>query len=61
MSCRLDAARLLTWRAAQLKDAGKNYTKEAAMAKLVASEAATYCAHQAIQVGCDFGCDAQAA
>lgn len=33
-----------------LKDTGKNYTKEAAMAKLAASEAATMCAHQAIQV-----------
>lgn len=33
-----------------LKDAGKPYTKDAAQAKLVASETATYCAHQAIQV-----------
>ena len=45
-----DQARLLTWRAAQLKDAGQNYTREAAMAKLAASEAATMCAHQAIQI-----------
>merc|ERR1712125_264407 len=45
-----DQARLLTWRAAQLKDAGENFTREAAMAKLAASEAATMCAHQAIQV-----------
>jgi butyryl-CoA dehydrogenase len=45
-----DSARLLTWRAAQLKDAGEKYTREAAMAKLAASEAATMCAHQAIQV-----------
>jgi butyryl-CoA dehydrogenase len=50
MALARDAARLLTWRAAQLKDAGKPYTKEAAMAKLAASEAATMCAHQAIQV-----------
>ncbi len=48
-----DQARLLTWRAAQLKDAGENYSREAAMAKLAASEAATMCAHQAIQIlGC---------
>jgi len=45
-----DQARLLTWRAAQLKDADQNFTREAAMAKLAASEAATMCAHQAIQI-----------
>lgn len=45
-----DSARLLTWRAAQLKDNNEKYTKEAAMAKLVASEAATKCSHQAIQI-----------
>mmetsp|Transcript_18228 Transcript_18228/g.33021 ORF Transcript_18228/g.33021 Transcript_18228/m.33021 type:complete len:469 (+) Transcript_18228:98-1504(+) len=45
-----DSARLLTWRAAQMKDNGERYTREAAMAKLAASEAATMCAHQAIQV-----------
>eukprot|EP00980_Cylindrotheca_fusiformis_P007818 scaffold1669_cov129-Cylindrotheca_fusiformis.AAC.29 len=45
-----DSARLLTWRAAQLKDAGENFTREAAMAKLAASEAATMCAHQSIQI-----------
>jgi len=50
MACRLESARLLTWNAAAMKTRGTNYTKEAAMAKLCASEAATYCAHQAIQV-----------
>lgn len=50
MTVARDAARLLTWRAATLKDKGKNFTAEAAMAKLAASEAATMCAHQAIQV-----------
>jgi len=45
-----DSARLLTWRAATMKDEGSKYTREAAMAKLAASEAATMCAHQAIQV-----------
>lgn len=45
-----DGARLLTWRAALLKDNGEKFTREAAMAKLAASEAATMCAHQAIQV-----------
>lgn len=50
MSVARDSARLLTWRAAQLKDAGLKYTREAAMAKLAASEAATMCSHQAIQI-----------
>ena len=51
MAMRLEAARLLTHRAAILKGAGKPYTKEAAMAKLSASEAATANAHACIQVG----------
>ena len=46
MAVRLESARLLTWRAAHIKDSDGNYTKEAAMAKLAASEAATYVAHQ---------------
>jgi butyryl-CoA dehydrogenase len=50
MATELDAARLLTWRAASLKDAGQKYTGEAAMAKLMASEASTRISHQAIQV-----------
>ncbi|KAM3569210.1 hypothetical protein VYU27_008680, partial [Nannochloropsis oceanica] len=50
MASALESARLLTWRAAQLKDAGEDYVKEAAMAKLQASEASTMVAHQAIQV-----------
>lgn len=50
MALRLEGARLLTWRAAMLKDAGAKYTKEAAMAKLAASEASTYVSHQAMQV-----------
>ena len=50
MSVARDSSRLLMWRAAMLKDAGEKYTREAAMAKLAASEAATMCSHQAIQV-----------
>lgn len=50
METRLESARLLTWKAAMLKDAGKNFTKEAAMAKLAASETATFNAHSAIQI-----------
>ncbi|GJQ78116.1 Arc42 [Trypoxylus dichotomus] len=50
MAMQLEAARLLTWRAAWLKDNKKPFTKEAAMAKLAASEAATYLSHQCIQI-----------
>ena len=41
---------LMLYKAASLKDAGKPFTKEAAMAKLACSETATFVAHQAIQV-----------
>lgn len=50
MALRIESSRLLTWRAAYLKDQHQDYTKEAAMAKLSASEAATFCSHQAIQI-----------
>ncbi|KAF9795731.1 hypothetical protein SFRURICE_018859 [Spodoptera frugiperda] len=50
MALQLESARLLTWRAAWLKDNKKPYTKEAAMAKLAASEAATFLSHQCIQI-----------
>jgi len=50
MALKIESARLLTWRAARLKDSGQNYIKEAAMAKLAASEAATQVAHQSMQI-----------
>jgi len=50
MALHIEAARLLTWRAAMLKDQGARYTSEAAMAKLAASETATFVTHQAIQI-----------
>uniref|UniRef100_A0A5F4VYA1 Short-chain specific acyl-CoA dehydrogenase, mitochondrial n=1 Tax=Callithrix jacchus TaxID=9483 RepID=A0A5F4VYA1_CALJA len=50
MALALESARLLTWRAAMLKDNKKPFIKEAAMAKLAASEAATTISHQAIQI-----------
>ncbi|KAM4827380.1 short-chain specific acyl-CoA dehydrogenase, mitochondrial [Thomomys bottae] len=50
MALALESARLLTWRAAMLKDNKKPFTKESAMAKLAASEAATAISHQAIQI-----------
>lgn len=56
MSVRVDASRLLIYKAAMLKDAGKPFIKDAAQAKLYASEAATWCSHQAIQVEDCFWC-----
>ena len=50
MSCKLESARLLTWKAALLKSNNKPYIKDAAQAKLVASEVATFNSHQAIQI-----------
>ncbi len=47
---RLDAARLLTHRAAWLKDRGKPHTTEASMAKLLAAEAANKASWQAVQI-----------
>lgn len=50
MTCKYEAAWLLTWNASKMKDAGMNYSKEAAMAKLMASEAAMFCANKCIQI-----------
>jgi alkylation response protein AidB-like acyl-CoA dehydrogenase len=49
MALRVDASRLLVWRAARLLDAGERATTEAAMAKLHASEAAMWCTWAAVQ------------
>jgi alkylation response protein AidB-like acyl-CoA dehydrogenase len=50
MRVRADAARLLVWRAAFLRDRGRPCTTETSIAKLYASEAALWCANEAIQV-----------
>jgi butyryl-CoA dehydrogenase len=55
MATELDAARLLTLRAATMKDAGVRHSKESAMAKLFASEAATKITHKAIQIHGGYG------
>ena len=61
MATEIDAARLLIWRAAVLKDRamagekGLRYTQEAAMAKLFASEMATRVTHQALQIHGGYG------
>jgi short-chain 2-methylacyl-CoA dehydrogenase len=55
MRAAIDSARLLTYRAAWLKDQGKPYTTEAAIAKLQASETAVDVAREAIQVHGGYG------
>lgn len=55
MRTRIEAARLLTWRAAQMKDAGKRGSAECSMAKLYASEVANYCAYEAVQIFGGYG------
>lgn len=51
----IDAARLLVYRAAALKDAGKPFSREAAMAKLYASETAERAAFKAVQIHGGYG------
>lgn len=51
----LDAAELLVYRAAILSDTGKPYSREASMAKLYASEAATRACNAALQVHGGYG------
>jgi alkylation response protein AidB-like acyl-CoA dehydrogenase len=55
MATRIEASRLLTYRAASMVDAGRAVTKEAAMAKLFASRSAVWCAEQAVQVHGGYG------
>ncbi|MDP9375537.1 MAG: acyl-CoA dehydrogenase family protein [Chloroflexota bacterium] len=55
MHMQLDAARLLVLRAATRKDAGEPFGREASMAKLFASEAAKFCADQAVQIHGGYG------
>ncbi len=59
MATLLDAARLMVWRAAAYKDAGRPCLKEASMAKMFASEAAEKIASAAIQTlgGVGYTCD----
>ena len=50
-----EAAWLLTHRASVLKDRGARYSTEAAMAKLKASEVATFCANKSLQIHGGYG------
>ncbi|ODS81498.1 MAG: acyl-CoA dehydrogenase [Cytophagaceae bacterium SCN 52-12] len=55
MATRIDAARLLVLRAAVLKDQGRDFVKEAAMAKLFASETAMWTTTEAVQIHGGYG------
>ncbi len=55
MATELDAARLLTQRAAVLKDAGRKVTRESSMAKLFASEVAVRICDEAVQLFGGYG------
>ncbi|MGC2211602.1 MAG: acyl-CoA dehydrogenase [Silvibacterium sp.] len=55
MATELDAARLLTQRAAVLKDAGQKVTRESSMAKLYASEVAVRICDEAVQLHGGYG------
>jgi len=55
MATRIEAARHLTLHAAQLKDLGQPFSKESSMAKLYATETATWAAIEAVQIHGGYG------
>jgi alkylation response protein AidB-like acyl-CoA dehydrogenase len=55
MATEIDAARLLTMRAATMKDAGLKTTMESSMAKLYAGEVAVKCANECVQIHGGYG------
>jgi alkylation response protein AidB-like acyl-CoA dehydrogenase len=55
MAVELEAARLLTWRAALLADAGERHTLESSVAKYYASEASVRAANSAVQIHGGYG------
>jgi alkylation response protein AidB-like acyl-CoA dehydrogenase len=55
MATQIDAARLLTYRAAYLQDKGSPFVKEAAMAKVFAAEASKLVTNNAIQIHGGYG------
>jgi alkylation response protein AidB-like acyl-CoA dehydrogenase len=55
MAVRVEASRELVLRAARMKDAGMDYAQAGAMAKLFASETASWCADRAIQIHGGYG------
>jgi len=55
MATKIDSARLLTWRAAWLRDSGKEHTTESSMAKLFASEISVEVAMEGVQIHGGYG------
>jgi alkylation response protein AidB-like acyl-CoA dehydrogenase len=55
MATEIDAARLLTWRAGWMKDAGMKTTKESAMCKLYAAEVSVRVANLSVQIHGGYG------
>ncbi len=55
MATHLEAARALTYKAAQMQDKGEKFTVEASQAKLFASEAARFCIDRAMQIHGGYG------
>jgi short-chain 2-methylacyl-CoA dehydrogenase len=55
IAAQLEAVKLLVYRAAQLRDAGRPFAKESAMAKLLASELAMKAASEAVQIHGGYG------
>ncbi len=55
MQTKIDAARLLTYHAARLRDAGKPHSREASEAKVFASEIAMECASDSLQIHGGYG------
>ncbi|MBN1689684.1 MAG: acyl-CoA dehydrogenase [Dehalococcoidia bacterium] len=55
MATQIDAVRLMVYRAAWLKDHGKSYVKEAAMAKLYAGEVSSFVTNRAVQIYGGYG------
>jgi len=55
MSTRVEAARMLTYKAAQMQDKGEKFTIEASQAKLYASETAGFCVDRAMQIHGGYG------
>ncbi|PYP92892.1 MAG: acyl-CoA dehydrogenase [Candidatus Angelobacter sp. Gp1-AA117] len=55
MATEIDAARLLTMRAAAMKDAGMKTTLESSMAKLYTAEVAVKCANESVQIHGGYG------
>ncbi|MGO9648000.1 MAG: acyl-CoA dehydrogenase [Terriglobales bacterium] len=55
MATEIEAAKLLTFRAASMKDAGMKSTQESSMAKLFTSEVAVRCANESVQIHGGYG------